>query len=140
MKQGGTIIRLVDVAMIILFGFIVISRLKLIEIEMPSTVKAPQKKSEKHIIKIIIFRDVNNFKDRFILYEENGTKIGDFEKIVDLEPVLIQKNLLDQKKNVQLVVLIEPDEDSIIQHTVDILDLCKKYNIAKNINYESLEL
>lgn len=140
MNNGGTIIRLVDVAMIILFGFIIISRLKMTEIELPSTVKPPQTKAEKHIIKVKIFRDQKNNIDRFILFEQKGEEIGDYLSTDDLTPSLLEIYKNDRKKKIQLIVLIEPDRDSIIQHTVDLLDLCKKHKIPKNINYKSIEL
>jgi len=139
MNKGGTIIRLVDVAMIILFGFIIISRLKMEEIKLPSTAKPPKTKTEKYVLKVKIFRDQGKNVDRFILID-NGNELGYFDSITELEPVLVKKDNYYNAKNVQLIILIEPDDDSIIQHTVDMLDLCTKHNILKNINYASLEL
>jgi len=136
MKKGGLIIRLIDVAMIILFGFIIISRLKMSEIELPSTMKSSVTEIEKYIVRIKIYKDTINRIDRYVLFE-NDTELRDFKTIDELERILVTKHNLYREKDIQLVVLIEPDRDSIIQYTVDVLDLCTKHSISKNINYES---
>lgn len=139
MRKGGIIIRLIDVAMIILFGFIIISRLKMFEIELPSEAKHPLTETRKHIVKVKIIRDNTDDPDRYLIID-NGIEPNDFKTLDELESILITQNKTDRKNAVQLVVLIEPERNSIIQHTVDVLDLCTKHNILKNINYESVEL
>jgi hypothetical protein len=40
----------------------------------------------------------------------------------------------------QAVVLINPSEQSAVQHTIDALDVCKRLGLPGNINKESLQL
>ena len=91
MKRGGIIIRLIDVAMIILFGFIIISRLKLSEIELPSEAKPSSTETISHIVTVKISRDYTNQVDRFILIDD-GNELGDFSALDELESMIINKN------------------------------------------------
>ena len=136
MGKGGTIIRLVDVALIILFGFIIISRLKMSEISLPEKAAGATSASDSHFLRARILRDVENARDRFTLIDESGnTELANSLQIADFESALLQEyNRLAGEAKV--ILLIEPDEDSIIQHTVDLLDLCKKHGITKELNIE----
>ncbi|MFQ5627952.1 MAG: ExbD/TolR family protein [bacterium] len=140
MGNGGTIIRLVDVALIILFGFIVISRLHTSEIMLPTEVEPTDEKQELYVLRVNIMHDSRNRTDSFQLFDQSGkTEIATFSRIQDLESPLLAEH---KRRNGtrQVVVLIEPDKQSMIQHTVDVLDLCKKHGIPRNINYKSLAL
>jgi len=140
MKNTGIIIRLIDVAFIILFGFVIISRLRLSEIDLPSKTKPPKEHTQKHIVQIKIMKNTKNNSDIFILIDEDGKELGYFNNAYDMEEDLQKMKEKDKINKKELVVLIEPGPNSIIQHTVDVLDLCRRNNIKKNINYASLEL
>jgi biopolymer transport protein ExbD len=137
MNNGGLIIRLIDVAMIILFGFIAISDIKVqAQIKLPSKDEDPQeqKKDEKEPTLIFVkigMTDQVEITDDATLFE--------FRPISGLEPFLVELKESYNAQQTQMVVLLEPDEDSIMQHTIDVLDICERQGIPKNINYESLQ-
>ncbi|MBN2008771.1 biopolymer transporter ExbD [candidate division KSB1 bacterium] len=138
MNKGGLLIRLIDVAMIILFGFIIISRLKMSEIELPSTAQQATV-VERHIVKVKVIRDNATKIDRYEFIDNSNGSVS-VKQPEELESILVGQYETDRNADVQLVVLIEPERESMIQHTVDVLDMCTKHGIPKNITYESPKL
>lgn len=135
MNKGGIIIRLIDVAMIILFGFIAISDIKVrAQIRLPSEdQEQPETQEEPEVMYVRIE------PERGFVIEQNEVALVVTREITELETALV--NLYDFHKNngSQMVVLVEPDENSIIQNTVDVLDICEREKIPMNINYESMQ-
>lgn len=135
MTRGGIIIRLIDVAMIILFGFIAISDLKVrAQIKLPSEEQDPVPESSKQpdLIHIEIGL-VQNFVVRrgtTVLHETNA--------LSELEDFLVDTLRRYQAEDREMVVLIEPHEDSKIQATVSVLDLCERHDIPKNLHYTAM--
>ncbi len=137
MNQGGLIIRLIDIAMIILFGFIAISDIQVrAQIKLPSEQQNQQQQQEKKD-PILIFVKVDLERGYVVEQDENVLFIT--TNSTELESMLV--NLLNHSKTIgqEMVVLIAPHEDSAIQRTVDVLDICERNQIPKNINYESMQ-
>lgn len=136
MNKGGLLIRLIDVAMIILFGFIAISDIKVrAQIKLPSDkVEQEQQENQKEPALLFVKIDMNS-----------GVRLTDYAEVDEVMMVdQLENRLLELRSGFKssgqdLVVLVEPHEDSIIQHTIDVLDICERHNIAKNINYESMQ-
>ena len=135
MNKGGLLIRLIDVAMIILFGFIAISDIKVrAQIKLPSDKmeEQPENKQEP----TLLFVKIN---------PDNQVELTDYAAVDEILMVdQLEERLLGLRAGFEsfgldMVVLIEPHEDSIMQHTIDVLDICERHNIAKNINYESMQ-
>jgi len=137
MGKGGIIIRLIDVAMIILFGFIAISDIKVrAQIKLPASQEEKQPE-EKQDEPVVIFVKIVPGQG-FMLEEEGEPGLALFE-VSQLEPELLARMERYRDEDHDAVVLIEPDENSMIQHTVDVLDICERNKIPKNINYESMQ-
>jgi len=134
MSRGGLIIRLIDVALIILFGFIAISDIKLkAQIKLPTGAPTSEPAAERHLVTVRIGPN-----GQFTLVD--GEKQQAVPDLAALESTLRDRAKADLRQRREMVVLIEPDEDSMIQLTVSVMDICEKYGIPKNINYPSLEL
>lgn len=130
MTKGGIIIRLIDVALIILFGFIAISDLKVrAQIKLPSDKQESESKRKQELIFVEIGLD-----DAFIIKKEE-TILAQTTALEELERSLIRLYKDYKSKGSEVVVLIKPHKDSIIQRTVDVLDICERHQIPKNINY-----
>lgn len=135
MTKGGTIIRLIDVALILLLGFIAISDIRIrAQLKLPSPSGESDAKQVRRLVFVII-----NPQGRFSL-RYSGYSETNINGIDALEKRLLQIRDKFSKENAEMVVLIEPNQNTIVQHTVDVLDLCEKHKILKNINYQSLEL
>ncbi len=57
-----------------------------------------------------------------------------------LERCLGRANKESSQRGRRAVVLIEPSEESAVQHTVNVLDICQRLGIPKNINKAPLQL
>ena len=136
MNKGGIIIRLIDIAMIILFGFIAISDIKVsAQIKLPSQEEEPRNEKEEQPAFVFVRVD----PERGYIVEENEKTIAVTTETAALESVLIDLANQHRAGGGKMVVLIEPDGDSIIQQTVDVLDVCERNGIPMNINYESMQ-
>ena len=136
MPKGGLIIRLVDVAMIILFGFIAISDIKVrAQIKLPSDQQETLDEDKPGPEFIFIKIDEQN---GFSLEADREIQVTTMSRDA-LEQSLLALIARYKAAGQEAVVLIEPDEESLIQHTVDALDICERNGIARNINYESMQ-
>ena len=131
MNKGGLLIRLIDVAMIILFGFIAISDIKVrAQIKLPSDkVEQEQQDNEQEPALLFVRIDL----DSQVNLTDNNS-IDEILMVDQLENRLLELRSGFKSAGQDMVVLVEPHEDSIIQHTIDVLDICERHNIAKNIN------
>lgn len=130
MSKGGMIIRYIDIALTVLFGFIAISDLEIkTQIRLPSELSAITKPTQINTVSIIVLEG-----SRYTLMEADKPIISDttLERVEDalLE---VRKRYVAQQQDV--LVLIQPDPNSPIQLTVNVLDVCERNHIAKNINY-----
>lgn len=136
MGKSGLIIRLIDVAMIILFGFIAISDIKVrAQIKLPSQDEEQQPEPEQR--PVLLFVEIG--LDKVVRIMQDDQILTETTDLQQLETALVQTVEGIRAEGRKAVVLIEPDEDSPIQFTVDLLDMCERHNIPKNINYESLQ-
>ena len=130
MSKGGMIIRYIDIALTVLFGFIAISDLEIkTQIKLPSNVSSIEKPAHLNTVSIIVQEG-----SRYTLMQADKPVVTE-ATLERVEEVLLEvrKPYLDQQQDV--LVLIQPDPNSPIQLTVNILDVCERNHIAKNINY-----
>jgi biopolymer transport protein ExbD len=130
MGKGGMIIRLIDIALTVLFGFIAVS-----DVEQKTQVKLPRN--------VTAVSTPQNLKtlSLVVLPGPRYTLLDGVQEIVS-DPVLehVEKILVAirddyRARNEDIVVLIQPDPNSPIQLTVNVLDVCERNQIQKNINY-----
>ena len=136
MTKGGLLIRLIDIALIILFGFISISDINVkAQIKLPKPVKESVEKSQNLFLVVRVLSS-----GQFELDDTETTTI--YPSLDELESGLKDVAMRLVQPDVQLHVLVKPEEDSIVQHTVSVLDLCTKLELPKNIayNYDDLNL
>ena len=136
-SSSGTIVRLIDVALNILFGFIVITDLTpKSQIKLPAPQDADVPKLEQRYDYLIVKIDpAGNFR-----LEADDQPIGDFQNLADLETFLRQRGQQSARAGRQTVVVIDPEETSILQRTVDVFDLCERNGIAKSIHFKDVAL
>lgn len=130
MSRSGLIIRLIDIALIILFGFIAISDIKVnAQIKLPATKLNRSTASRSHFILIKVRPEGN-----CLIVDGEAQQIA--EELPEVEAYLLARRENDRRQGLALHVLIQPEEDSIVQRVVDLLDLCAKLKIPKNIAYD----
>ncbi len=147
-KRNSMIIRLIDVVMILLLGFINISDIiHKNDIKLPSMNRSSRRSQTKETLKLrvhIVPSDtvIKELKDErsnllrgqqfcYYLIEQGGeaTRIRFLDK---LEKQLYNAYLSDDS----LLVIIAPDSNSIIQGTISLIDICRKYNIRRMFDYK----
>lgn len=134
MTKGGLIIRLIDVAMIILFGFIAISDLKVrAQIKLPAPQEEqPQSQRDPILLSVRIAAD-----GRVAIFEGENILMAT-AAFPEVEDFLSTRFEQMRSAGEEMIVLIEPHGDSPIQQTVDVLDICERHQIPKSLNYDPL--
>lgn len=122
-------IRLIDVALLILLGFIAISRLKTEYVELPAPGESAPQRLIPHEASLHIYQNLFKLEDR--------GQSWSCRTLADLENMLVSQNIKYQNRKIKLVVTIQPHRSSIMQNLVDVLDICQRNQIEKNLNYES---
>lgn len=133
------IIRLIDIVLIVLFGFITISDIDIKgALSLPSKkAKAAQSPQKKQKVFIEVEIDEN---DTFYVGQLGQQKIT-ASGIRRLEVALVNlRGRIQQTEGSDIAVIIKPREMSPIQSTVDVLDLCGRHKIPKNIARRSMAL
>jgi biopolymer transport protein ExbD len=136
-NSSGTIVRLIDVALNILFGFIVITDLTpKSQIRLPAPEETPPPVIEQRYDYVIVKIDPGgNFR-----LEADEQPLGEFQDLTALETFLRQRGTQSARAGRQTIVVIDPEETSILQRTVDVFDLCERNGIAKSIHFKDVAL
>ena len=72
------------------------------------------------------------------LFGQNSTKEVEGIKAFEEFIVLLRDAYL--QNNEQMILVIEPGLETMIQTTVDVMDICEKHNILKNLSYSKIVL
>lgn len=138
MKNNTFLIRFIDIGLIILFGFIVISDITVrSQIELPGS--DPSSSDEEREMRLFV---VNvDPDDEYRLSDFNTSEqYGAYSSQEELHQALVNLNEQIRQDGESPVALIEPDDSISMQRLIDVLDLFDKLGIPKNINVESLRL
>ena len=139
MRSSGFLIRFIDIGLIVLFGFLWISDIDTYSrIDMPGS-QPSQPQSETSEISYLRVQIEPGGIFTVISQETSGALCRDVG-LQALESCLVDARDNLQSEGRRTVVLVEPSESSIVQHTVDVLDVCDRHGISKNINARELEL
>ncbi len=139
MRRRGYLLRFIDLGLIILFGFLMISDITVIsQVTLPGKSDEPadpnQDDDQVHL-GVSIGADgkyeVINLTDRTQLH----VGISSTEELQFVLQTLDNQHTARQQV---LNILIEPTPASPMQKLVDVLDVCERLGIQKNINTEAV--
>lgn len=139
MQRSSFLIRFIDIGLIILFGFITISDIDTYSrIDMPGSDQSSTSDDPQQMTLVTVEIAPGGV---FTVVERASETVScqDVDRD-ELETCLVNVRDRLQQAGEQAVVLVEPDERSIVQHTVDVLDICDRHGILKNINASELKL
>ncbi|MCI0697237.1 biopolymer transporter ExbD [candidate division KSB1 bacterium] len=122
-------LRLIDVALNILMAFIAVSRLKTDHIEMPSGADLNQPVQHVREMTVRVLRDAFEI-------EEKERTIS-LTTLPELEVALANFQIESQQRGEMLAVNITMQRTTMIQKLVDVLDVCERHKIQKNLDYDS---
>lgn len=137
MQGRGLIIRFIDVGLLLLFGFLMISDLKgtsqISFNEGSEQDFLAANSSEAVLLGVTIERgnrlSIRDIKSDQVLHE-NVLSLEELEFLLGT----MKKGFVEDGK--ELSVLIEPAPDAHIQYVVHVLDVCDRLELVKNINTE----
>ena len=126
MSRGGMIIRLIDVVMNLLFGFICSSQLSVqTKINLPTTVELATLHTEPEIAEFI-----GILKDGTILLNQEHSATRDLEQVgryLEIKQAELAKNRYTMR------VRIRANFDTPIRHVMRVADLCDRLRILKSV-------
>lgn len=130
MSKTGMVIRYIDIALTVLFGFVAISDIEIkTRIRMPHEGTAASEPATINTVSVIVLEG-----SRYTLLEGDTVVISDASlEQVEAELLVLQGRY--REKNQDVLVLIQPDPNSPMQLTVNVLDLCERHHFSKSINY-----
>lgn len=135
MQRKGYIIRFIDIGLIILFGFLMISDLTVIsQIALPGSERdTPAEPPPADLRLIGVGIDPSGmFQIREIA--TNEPLFVNIEETADLEVLLGELVAAQRESGGAVEVVIEPHPESTMQRLVDVHDLCERIGVRRNIN------
>ncbi|MCA9743142.1 MAG: biopolymer transporter ExbD [Deferribacteres bacterium] len=127
-NNNRLMVRLIDVALIILLGFIAISRLKTEYVDLPAPGN-PEPPTQR-----IMEAKVSILANAFVL-QQNGRNMRLSSKEA-LESAMVQASQRSASRGQKLMFTIESERGSMMQSLIDVLDICQRNQIEKSLDYE----
>jgi len=133
MASRGFLIRFIDIGLIVLFGFIMISDIEnssLVDLASSTDSEEEDTLLERAFVTVEI-APTGSFT---VAATASGEILN--EGIRDTETLEgILRRVRDEWADVadDIVVLINPDEDSVVQRTVDVMDVCDRLTLKKSL-------
>jgi biopolymer transport protein ExbD len=138
MASRGFLIRFIDVGLIVLFGFVMISEIDTVsrvELAAPTEDRPEQETRDALAFSAVEIGADGHFA---ILDPESGERIrGPIAGIVDLEAELEELSAANRGAGRETVILIRPHPASPVQYTVDVLDACDRLSLRKSLQTET---
>ncbi len=140
MRNSSFLIRFIDIGLIILFGFVIISDITVrSHIDLPSSDPDDQEVTEDRELSLIV---INIDPDNTFRVSDYHTSTfwGEYHNLQILESVLqdLKDHLVEEGESP--AALLEPHEDITMQSLIDVMDICDRLGIPKNINVQSMSL
>ena len=139
MATRGFLIRFIDIGLIVLFGFLMIS-----DIEMSSRVdlagvsqaeqEPAQDDEEDRAFLVVEVTADGTFRVTDSNAEEAEVRLAASRD--DLAAVLRAGRASHRDSSLDTVVLIQPDPASLVQFTVDVMDVCDQLRLPKSLRMD----
>lgn len=138
MRKNTFLIRFIDIGLILLFGFIIISDITVrSQIELPGSDPGEPPENRQPLVITIEVNSASSFR---ISEVESEILIGEYESIDELEEGLYQYSNQLRSQDLSPLALIELSNEAQMQTFINVLDMCDKLGIPKNVNEETLRL
>ena len=158
MGGGGLIIRLIDVVMIILLGFLAISDFGIkaqIKLDSSSS-EAQQNQTTMYFVMVspsggfIVTNSINKENIMFAGTEQELNEQNEFApaerlrassaesrnpNLTKLEVFLLKRFSENTQNQINTLVVIKSHPETKIQYAIDVLDICEKNEIPRTISY-----
>ena len=138
MQRKGYLIRFIDIGLIILFGFLMISDLTVIsQIALPGKNDAAEARPDSSTVLVgVVVQAGGRFSVQML--DDRETLYSDIEQPDELELALKTIKERHAAAGRTLSVYIEPAASAPMQRLVDVLDVCERLDLPRNINTEAV--
>lgn len=132
--NSGLIVRLVDIVLIILFGFIGISDIKIKrQIKVPGKTVESQKPQENEKNNTMIVVDF--YSDDLFIFSVDNKEIGRTIGQSQARESFLEFRNKYKKNSSGVVFILRPNETVTMQQTIDVFDICEKEKLQKGIDF-----
>ena len=139
MATRGFLIRFIDIGLIVLFGFLMISDIDMLSrVELASEafaieVEVPPDPEVRASIVVLIGADGRFHVDDSRQPEALPAVVA---SKADLAAQLTLVSAMHVRLGLETVVLIQPHEASVVQSTVDVMDVCDSLSLPKSLQMD----
>ena len=132
MANRGFLIRFIDIGLIVLFGFVMISDIdNASQVALGTPADSTPERDRDSVVVVTVTIEADG------AFALGGPVVGDrglrVTQVAALESTLRALRPEGGTPGRQLVVLIRPSEASVVQRTVDVMDVCDRLGIAKSL-------
>lgn len=139
MATRGFLIRFIDIGLIVLFGFLMISdieslsRVDLAGAQQQEIEEPADDPEERGLILVEVAPD-----GRFVISDPAAPEAGLVvaANSESLAQELRSRRAVNDAAALETIVLIQPDLASAVQFTVDVMDVCDRLSIAKSLRMD----
>ena len=132
--NSGLIVRLVDIVLIILFGFIGISDIKVKrQIKVPGKTVESEKPQENEKNNTMIVVDF--YSDDLFIFSINNEEIGRTFGLSQAHAKFLEYRNNYKQDSSGVVFILRPNETVTMQQTIDVFDICEKEKLQKGIDF-----
>lgn len=132
MTNKGFLIRFIDIGLIVLFGFVMISDIdELSQVELSAAAEADSVQVDREP-PVFVTVSITE-KGEFDVALEDLTIAAAIPSVDTLRQVLLEARDSYASDDRETVVLIQPDLMSTVQKTVDVMDLCESLGIPRSL-------
>lgn len=130
-NSNRLMIRLIDVALIILLGFIAISRLKTeyVELPAPGDPQPPQHRVREATLHI--------YPENFVLQQGNSQQR--LRSPGELEQAMSAARAQSAHRGEKFLLTIAAHNGSVMQRLIDVLDICQRHQIERSLDYDRID-
>ena len=136
MATRGFLIRFIDIGLIVLFGFLMISDIEAAtRVELagsPESTEEPEGAPDETVFVVVSVEPDGSFRI-------GRPEAGERRRVPSVEALTEALRLLaeaDGSAGLQTVILIEPHPASVVQRTVDVMDVADRLGIPKSLQME----
>ena len=140
MASRGFLIRFIDIGLIVLFGFLMISdiesssRVELADAsEAPEEEIEPEEEERRFILVEILPSGAYAVSDPAVTDSVPPPGLPDADALAE---ELRRRRGAHRELGVETVVLIQPDPASLVQRTVDVMDVCDRLGLPKSLRMD----
>lgn len=135
MGNSSFIIRFIDIGLIILFGFLIISDITVrSELDLSGSDQENEYKEQK--VQQLLLVSLKNDGEYVIKEVRTSSVLETSQNLKELESFLKSRLSSSLEQDISLIVLVEFEQEVTMQQVIDVLDICDRLKIPKNLNLE----